>query len=74
MNVNYVNQSDNMRTASINIKSNQAADTADTAKALFANSAVEGIGKTTSTDSMVQSAKALMQEADDVIEQLKQSA
>ena len=72
--VNYVNRSDNMRTASINIKSNQAADTADTAKALFANGAVEGIGRTTSTDSMVQSARALMQEADDVIEQLKQSA
>lgn len=33
--VNYVNRSDNMRTASINIKSNQAADTADTAKALL---------------------------------------
>ena len=49
--VNYVNRSDNMRTASINIKSNQAADTADTAKALFANGAVEGIGRTTSTDS-----------------------
>ena len=72
--VNYANQSDNVRTASINIKNNQAADTADSAKALFSNSSVAGIGKTTNTDSMVQSAKALMQEADDVIEQLKQSA
>lgn len=73
--VNYVNQEDAIRKASVNIKSNVSESEDKTASAAaFESCAVSGLGQVTNTQSAAQSAKALIQEADDVLEQLKQSA
>lgn len=72
--VNYVNQEEAIKKASINIKSNVSQSEEKSAASAFENCGVSGLGQTTSTKSVSQSAKALMQEADDVLEQLKQSA
>lgn len=73
--INYVNQEDAIRKASVNIKSNVSESEDKTAAAAaFESCAVSGLGQVTNTQSAAQSAKALMQEADDVLEQLKQSA
>lgn len=73
--VNYVNQEDAIRKASVNIKSNVSESEDKTASAAaFESCAVSGLGQVTNTQSASQSAKALIQEADDVLEQLKQSA
>lgn len=72
--VNYVNQEEAIRKASINVKSNTNANDNNSVAAAFESCSVSGLKKTTNTQNTIQSAKALMQEADEIIEQLKQSA
>lgn len=65
---------DEIKKVSINIRSNTE-ETKDTSVGeLFEQSKVSGLSATTSTRTIAQSAQSLMQEADDVLEQLKVSA
>lgn len=72
--INYSNQEEAVKKASINIKNNVGSQDEKNASQILSTGMVSGIGATTSTKSMQQNAKALMHEAEDVIEQLKESA
>jgi len=72
--INYGNQAQALKSASININSNKDDDVAKTAASALSDCMVSGLGTTTNTENTAHSAKALMQEAEDVLEQLKQSA
>lgn len=74
--INYSNQEEALKSASINIRNNVEGDgkTASTALSGTTLSGLSELGKTTNTQNSGANAKLLLQETDDVLEQLKESA